>query len=333
MQTPFWKPNIYARHAAHRAARRTIVRTIRRFFERRGFAEVDTPALQISPGLETHLRAFRAEGYLLHTSPEFAMKKLIVAGMPRIFQLAHAYRNEPKSDTHHPEFTMLEWYRAQTDYRAMMRDTIALVRACARACGVAELRHRSRTCDPFRPWRKLTIAQAFRQYAGVDVMRSLPDENNALPDPGPLRAQAEKIGISCADSDTWEDVFFRIMLNKVECHLGDGVPTILYEYPACLGALARRKPGNPRVVERFEAYACGLELCNAFSELTDADEQAARFAHEIAQKKKLYGETYPMDEDFLAALRYGMPPCSGNAVGADRLVMLISGAEKIEDTL
>lgn len=333
MEAPFWKPDIYARRMACRLARQSVVRTIRRFFERRRFIEADTPALQISPGLEVHLRAFRAEGYMLHTSPEFAMKKLIVAGLPRIFQLAHVFRNEAKSDTHHPEFTMLEWYRAGTDYRAMMRDTICLTRACARACGATELRHRHRTCNPFAAWEKLTVAQAFKRYAGMDVMATLPRDAALCPDPKLLRIQAEKIGISCADADTWEDIFFRIMLNKVEPELGDAVPTILYEYPACLGALARRKPANPCVVERFEVYACGVELCNAFSELTDAAEQEARFAYEIRQKKKLYGETYPMDDDFIAALRHGMPACSGNAVGVDRLIMLITGAGNIEDTL
>lgn len=316
----WWKPELYLKNAPVRAARHQVIQTIRKYFSRQGLTEVDTPALQPAPSDEVHLKCFQTGDFYLHTSPELAMKKLLVAGEKAIFQICHAYRDEPVSDTHSPEFTMLEWYRAGTDYAAMMRDTIGLVRACCKACGVQTLRHNERTSNPFKRWQKLTVAEAFKKYAGVHLW---------APD---LRGEAERIGIQCADNDTWEDIFFRIMLNRVEYKLGDGVPTILYEYPTELGALARTKPGDPKVCERFEVYACGVELCNAFSELNDAAEQRARFQANFSERKRLYGWDDPMDEDFLRALEYGMPDASGNALGVDRLIMLITGAEKLLDT-
>lgn len=336
----WWKPDLYLKHQQNRLARQVIFKTIRMYFEEADFLEVDTPIMQISPGLEVHLKAFQttydnpvgdSERFYLHTSPEFTMKKLITAGLPRIFQLCKTFRNEGLSATHQPEFTMLEWYRRGCDYTAIMDDTESLVRRCAKACGATLLRHGNRTSDPFRPWERLTIAEAFQKYTGIDIMATIPDEPSLEPDPTKLRQAAEKIGIHCYDSDRWEDIFFRIMLNEIEDKLGDGVPTILYEYPTCLGALARKKPDNPRVVERFEAYVCGVELCNAFSELTDPDEQLRRFTYDMDMKQKLYGERYPIDDDFMTALRYGMPDCAGNAIGVDRLIMLITGADKITD--
>lgn len=336
----WWKPDIYLKHQKNRLARATIFKTIRSFFEEEGFLEVDTPALQISPGLEVHLKAFQTnfynplgdiESFYLHTSPEFTMKKLITAGLPKIFQLCKTYRNEGESDTHQPEFTMLEWYRRDEDYTKIMDDTEKIVQRCARACGTTLLKHENRTCDPFQKWQRLTIAEAFKKYTGIDIMATIPNIPTLEPDPQKLRKEAEKLGEQCYDSDRWEDIFFRIMLNHIENKLGDGVPTILYEYPTCLGALARKKPTNPLVVERFEAYVCGIELCNAFSELTDPEEQQVRFEYDMNMKQKLYGEKYPIDSDFLDALRFGMPACAGNAIGVDRLVMLITGSEKITD--
>ncbi len=336
----WWKPDLYLKNQSNRLARMTTLQTIRNYFVQDAFYEVDTPALQISPGLEVHLQAFQTtfnnpigdtETMYLHTSPEFTMKKLIVAGLPRIFQLCHTYRNEGLSETHQPEFTMLEWYRAGEDYTAIMADTINIVRACATACGVTELKRKNRRCDPFAEWEKLTVAEAFQKYVGIDIMATIPDDPIAEPDPTRLRAEAERIGVACSDEDRWEDIFFRIMLNHIEDKLGDGVPTILYEYPTCLGALARQKPGNPFVVERFEAYVCGVELCNAFSELTDPKEQLRRFTYDMDMKEKLYGDRYPIDADFMEALRFGMPDCAGNAIGVDRLIMLITGADDIRD--
>lgn len=337
----WWQPDIYLKNLPNRRLRALVFRTIRHFFEGRDFDEVDTPALQISPGLEVHLKAFetflhdpflnKQTRYLLHTSPELTMKKLLVAGLPRLFQLSKVYRNEIISPTHYPEFTMLEWYRAHTTYESMMQDTEELVRATAKAAGVSVLRHGKRTANPFLPWRRLTVAEAFDHYTGIDLMATLPENPKTEPEATALRAAAEKIGIMCSDDDRWEDIFFRIMLNKIEDNLGDDVPVILCEYPTCLGALARQKPENPAVVERFEAYVCGIELCNAFSELTDVAEQRRRFEADMAMKEKLYGERYPLDEDFMAALSFGMPPASGNALGVDRLIMLLSGAADIKD--
>lgn len=339
----WWLPEIYMQHQDKRLMRLKIFSQIRRFFEAEGFAEVDTPALQVSPGLEVHLKAFQTEldePFLqgkavryLHTSPEFTMKKLLVAGLPKIFQLCKVYRNEERGRTHHPEFTMLEWYRKNATYEAMMDDTERLVKCCAKACGVKELSFNGRTSNPFTAWERLTVQDAFLKYAGIDILATVPATATMEPDPGLLKRAAEKAGIWCSEHDRWEDVFFRIMLEKVEPNLGDGVPVILYDYPTCLGALARKKPSDERLVERFEAYVCGVELCNAFSELTDPTEQEARFSYDMAMKEKLYGERYPIDEAFLEALRYGMPESAGNAVGVDRLVMLITGAEKIEDVL
>lgn len=337
----WWQPEVYLKNMPHRRLRAQVFKTIRDFFAARSFDEVDTPALQISPGLEVHLKAFETflhdpltdttKRYLLHTSPEFTMKKLLVAGLPRIFQLAKVYRNEVVSPTHYPEFTLLEWYRARETYESIMADTEALVRACATAAQVSLLRHNGREADPFQPWRRLTVAEAFQQYADIDLMATLPENPKCEPDPEKLKVAAEKRGIRCSQTDRWEDVFFRIMLNKIEDNLGDGVPVILYEYPTCLGALARQKPGNPKVVERFEAYACGIELCNAFSELTDPQEQRRRFEADMNMKEKLYGERYPLDEDFMDALNFGMPEAAGNALGVDRLIMLLGNAADIRE--
>lgn len=336
----WWRPDLYLRNQEKRLARGAVFKAVRAWFEKENFLEVDTPALQISPGLEVHLNAFKTqydnplgptETRYLHTSPEFTMKKLVTAGLPRIFQMCKTYRNEGVSATHQPEFTMLEWYRTGADYTAIMDDTEQIVRAAAKACGASVLRRGERMADPFQAWERLTVAEAFQKYAGIDVMATIPDEPTPEPNPALLRREAERIGEVCSDTDRWEDIFFRIMLNRIEDRLGDGVPTILYEYPTCLGALARQKPDNPRVVERFEAYICGIELCNAFSELTDPEEQLKRFTYDMDMKQKLYGERYPIDTDFIEALRYGMPACAGNAIGMDRLVMLITGADHIRD--
>ena len=337
----WWKPDIYMRHLDKKIARQKIIHGIRDFFDAQGFYEVDTPALQICPGVEVHLKPFQTEfdnplgerrAFYLHTSPELTMKKLITAGLPKIYQICHTYRNEGVSATHSPEFTMLEWYQAGADYTQIMQDTIDIVRGAAKAVGAKILRHGDRTCDPFKPWEKLTIRDAFLKYTGIDIMATVPDQPTLEPDPTLLRKEAEKIGEKCSDSDRWEDIFFRLMLNHIEDKLGDEVPTILYEYPTCLGALARKKADNPQVVERFEAYILGVEICNAFSELTDPVEQEERFDYDLGMKEKLYGERVPVDRDFLDALRYGMPTCAGNAIGVDRLIMLATGADKITDT-
>jgi lysyl-tRNA synthetase class 2 len=337
----WWRPDRFALRRAMLDKRGRILAAVRSFFADRGFIEVDTPALQVSPGLEPHLRAFgtelhepqqgRAALRYLHTSPEFAMKKLLVAGMPRIWQLAHVFRDGERSATHHPEFSMLEWYRSGASYRDLMEECAALVGACQQAAGARVLTWRGHTADATREWQRISVAEAFQKYCGLDLLATAPDPLH--PDTDRLAAAASGIGISPHPGDDWETLFFRIFLDRIEPHLGRGVPTILYDYPLSMAALARRHPDDPRLAERFEVYICGLELANAFGELTHAAEQRARFLADQARKRQLYGQTYPIDEDFLDALEYGLPVCAGIALGFDRLVMLATGAEDIEEVL
>lgn len=337
-----------------------IMRAIRGFFDERGFAEVETPALQVSPGMEPHLVAFETairepldevgsevggepgseDGQrllYLHTSPEFAMKKLLVAGEERLYQIAHCFRNAERSATHHPEFAMLEWYRATATYRDLMADCEGLLRACLEFANTAlhdgkrQFTRGDRVCDPNAAWHYISVQEAFGRYADMDLLGTARDPLD--PEPGPLRDEARRIGVRTGDGDMWEDVFFRIFLEKIEPNLGIGTPTVLYDYPISMAALARAKPDDPRVAERFELFVCGLELANGFGELTDAVEQRRRFDADQAKKRALYGYDYPIDEDFLAALDAGMPDSAGIALGVDRLVMLATGAPTIDDVL
>jgi lysyl-tRNA synthetase class 2 len=341
MTPSWWRPDRLAQRRANLAARGRILGAVRDFFAAAGYVEVDTPALQVSPGLEPHLKAFAtmlhdprggsARQRYLHTSPEFAMKKLVAGGLPRIWQLAHVYRDGERSATHHPEFAMLEWYRAGADYRDLMGECEALLRAVQTAAGSAALRWRGSSADAGLPWQRLTVAQAFERHAGIDLLSTAPQPER--PDAALLGTAAARIGIAPHPGDDWESLFFRIFLERIEPHLGTPAPTILYDYPLALAALSRPKPGDPRLAERFELYVCGLELANAFGELTDPAEQRRRFMADQARKQALYGETYPIDEDFLAALDHGLPECAGIALGFDRLVMLATGAERIEEVL
>jgi lysyl-tRNA synthetase class 2 len=212
-----------------------------------------------------------------------------------------------------------------------MDDCSHLLAACASAVGTGRLKRGDRRCDPFARPTRLTVPDAFAQYCDIDLLATTPDPDNPARDL--LAAEARRIGSFVSDNDSWEDIFFRLMMERVEPHLGDGVPLILCDYPASMAALSRRSPADPRVAERFELYACGVELANGFSELTDAAEQRRRFTADMALKKQLYGVTYPIDEDFLAALDHGMPDCAGIALGVDRLVMLLTGAENLEQAL
>jgi elongation factor P--(R)-beta-lysine ligase len=337
----WWQPDRFAARRNRLKARERILGSVRSFFGGRGYIEVDTPALQVSPGLEPHLRAFsttlhdprdgRAAERYLHTSPEFAMKKLLVAGMPRIWQLAHAFRDGERSATHHPEFSMLEWYRVGASYRDLMTECAAVVGACQEAAGVEALSRRGHSADAHRPWQHVSVDSAFREIAGIDLLATSPDPR--APDVELLAAAASRIGIPLHPGDDWEALYFRIFLERIEPLLGIGAPTILYDYPLSMAALSRRSPEDPRVAERFEVYVCGLELANGFGELTDAVEQRQRFIADQTKKQTLYGETYPIDEDFLAALEHGLPECAGIALGFDRLVMLATGAEDIEEVL
>ncbi|HHW34227.1 MAG TPA: EF-P lysine aminoacylase GenX [Paracoccus solventivorans] len=338
-ETPWWDP---ARHADRRpllAARGPIQRAFRGWLEAEGFTEVDPAALAASPGNEAHLHGFatdaigndgQARRLYLHTSPEFAMKKLLAAGETRIAAFAHVWRNRERGPLHSPEFTMLEWYRVGEPYETLMDDCAALLALAATASGASELRFRDHACNPFAVPERLSVAEAFQRHAGVDLLATVGADGGT--DRDALAGQARAAGLRVAADDGWSDILSRILVTHVEPHLGHGRATILDRYPAPEAALARRAPDDPRVAERFELYACGVELANGFGELTDPAEQRRRFQAEMAEKSRVYGETYPLDEDLLAALAI-MPPSSGIALGFDRLVMLATAAPRIEDVM
>jgi lysyl-tRNA synthetase class 2 len=339
-QAPWWRPDRLARRRAHLEKRGRVIDATRAFFREQGFVEVETPALQVSPGLEPHLAAFRTElqapggsgvPRYLHTSPEFAMKKLLAGGLEKVFQLARVFRNAERSATHHPEFTMLEWYRAKAGYVALMEDCEGLLAAVAEAAGADSFVWQGRRCDAAAPAERLTMVEAFKRYCDFDLLATMPEPLN--PSLDLLATAARPLGIAPHDGDRWDDLFFRIFLERIEPRLGIGRPTILRDYPVSMAALSRPKASDPRLCERFELYICGLELANAFGELTDAAEQRRRFEADMALKERLYGIRYPIDEDFMAALAHGLPPSAGIALGMDRLVMLATGAGHIEDVL
>jgi lysyl-tRNA synthetase class 2 len=323
-------------------ARGRVVRAMRAFFDGRGFEDVETPLLVASPGMEPYLDVFEtrltaARGAshraFLTTSPEYAMKKLLVAGLPRIYQICKSFRNgEEVSRGHNPEFTILEWYRAHADYRAIMADCeelfVAIWRALngdARSADAPALTVGGARVALSPPWERVTVRDAFARYAGVDL--------DATATEAAMRALLLRKGYAVGPETTWEQGYHQIFLNEIEPHLGQSRPTILYDYPASMAALARRKAADPRYAERFEVYLAGIELGNAFSELTDADEQLARLEAERAERAALGKRLYEIDADFIDALRAGMPPSAGIAVGVDRIVMLFAGAASIQETL
>lgn len=337
-ETPWWNAERHADRRPILLARNRTRRAIGDWLEARDFIEVDPSALQISPGNEAHLHAFtttaigndgRPHPMYLHTSPEFAMKKLLAAGERRIFAFAHVWRNRERGSRHSPEFTMLEWYRVGEDYTVLMADCAAMLRLAAEAAGVRVFRYRGIDCDPFAEPERLSVAEAFTRHAGIDLLATC---RGAETDAEALRAQCRAAGIGVGDEDTWSLMLSKVLVEKVEPHLGHGRATILDRYPAAEAALARPAPDDNRVAERFEVYACGVELANGFGELTDATEQRHRFELEMEEKARIYGERYPIDEDFLAALAQ-MPAASGIALGFDRLVMLATSAPRIEDVL
>jgi lysyl-tRNA synthetase class 2 len=331
--SPWWAPEIYADRRPFLMARARMTAAVRGWFAARDFVEAETAILQVSPGNEAHLHAFATEliapdarrKLYLHTSPEFAAKKLLAAGEPRLFTLARVFRNRERGALHHPEFTMLEWYRANQPYDALIDDCAALLAAAAEAAGTRSLRFRGRTADPFAVPERLTVAEAFRRYANIDLLATLDDRER-------LAAAAKGQGIRVADDDTWADIFSGVLVERIEPRLGIGRATVLDQYPVAEAALARPTAHDPRVAERFELYVCGVEVANAFGELTDPAEQRRRFESEMTEKERVHGERYPVDEDFLVALGR-MPPASGIALGFDRLVMLATGASRIEQVL
>ena len=335
----WWDKDVHADRRPMLLARTRIAHAFRGYFAERGFVEVECAALQRSPGNEAHLHAFATEHIApdgertplyLHTSPEFACKKLLAAGETRIFDFARVFRNRERGALHAPEFTMLEWYRASEPYDAVQADCTALLRLAAQTTGIETFSFRGRTCDPRAEPERLTVADAFTYHAGIELLATLSPDGEG--DRDALASKARRAGATVAENDGWADIFSKILVARVEPKLGLERPTILCEYPRCEAALARATSRDPRVAERFELYVCGVELANGFGELTDPAEQRSRFVREMDEKERIYGERYPLDEDFLAALAR-MPEASGVALGFDRLVMLAAGARKLDDVI
>lgn len=335
---PWWLPEEFARRQPILRRRNKVKAALRAWFESDGFFEVETPVLQVSPGNETHIQAFgttlaapdgESSRLYLHSSPEFACKKLLAAGAGPLFTFAPVFRNGERGRLHHPEFTMLEWYRPHAGTGALQMDCAAILSRAAKAAGSTVLRHRHAEADPYEPLEILTVSEAFERHAGIALETMLPET------PGGFARFSEAVvalGLRVAEDDTWPDLFSKVLSAKIEPQLGLGRATVLTRYPASEAALARLCPGDPRFAERFELYACGVELANAFGELRDAPEQRRRFEAAEAERQRIYGLRYPLDEDFLAALPR-MPEACGIALGFDRLVMLLTGASHIEDVI
>jgi lysyl-tRNA synthetase class 2 len=335
----WWSPHRHTDRKPLLRRRNRLKTAIRAHFEQQGFTEVECGALAVSPGNEAHLHAFATEAIAtagtsrtlyLHTSPEFAAKKLLAAGESRIFDFARVFRNRERGVLHAPEFTMLEWYRANQPHDAVQDDCLTLLRIAADMADAKQFVFRDRICDPRAEVQRLTVAQAFTWHAGIDLISTL--SPNGEGDRNALATKARRAGFVVTENDNWSDIFSKVLTAAVEPKLGNGQPTLLTEYPRCEAALARAAPHDPRVAERFELYCCGVELANGFGELTDPIEQRTRFEAEMAEKQRIYGERHPIDEDFLEALAH-MPPASGVALGFDRLVMLATGAPRIDDVL
>ena len=331
---PWWSRDSHADRRPFLEGRGRIRDAVRGWFQAHGFTEVECGALQASPGNEAHLHGFRTDWVgengdrrplYLHTSPEFASKKLLAAGETKIFDYARVYRNGEAGPLHSCEFTLLEWYRAGEGYGVVMADCVELCRLALKEGRREVFEWRGLTCDPNPEPERLTVSEAFTRHAEIDLEPTLGDARA-------LARAAQSIGVRTVAEDSWSDIFSRVLVERVEPRLGQGWLTLLCEYPADEAALARPLTRDPRYAERFELYACGVELANGFGELTDPVEQRRRFEAEMDVKQAAYGERYPLDEEFLAALEH-MPPASGVALGFDRLVMLATGARRIADVL
>ncbi len=337
--SPWWTPQVHADRRPLLLGRNKIDAALRSYLAANDFIMVDPPGLQRSPGNETHLHAFATtaigndglgETLYLHTSPEFTMKKLLAAGERRIASLGHVWRNRERSALHHPEFTMLEWYRAGEDYGVIIDDCLNMLKLATEAIGSKMLRYKGLECDPFAEAERLSVVQAFERYAGIDLFATMDAAGNT--DGAALASAMLAVGLDVPEDRSWSYLFSRVLVEKVEPNLGLGRVTVLDRYPAAEAALARRAADDMRVSERFELYACGVELANGFGELTDPQEQRRRFAAEMDEKQRIYRERYPLDEDFLKALDL-MPEASGVALGFDRVVMLATGAPRIDMVL
>lgn len=332
--SPWWARSLHSDRRGLLLTRNRIRSAARQYFEEQGFVEFEAACLQVSPGNEAHLNAFKTElvgtdlersAFYLHTSPEFAAKKLLAAGEVRLFTFAHAFRNRERGPLHHPEFTMLEWYRASETYDRAMEDCLTLLRLAAATAENRFFSYLGRTCDTKAAAERLTVSEAFNRHTGIDVLALAGDRKG-------LAAAATATGLRVSPDDGWSDLFSRLLAAFVEPKLGIGRPTLLMEYPLEEAALARPSARDPRVAERFELYICGVEIANGFGELTDPAEQRRRFVAEMDARERTYGERYPIDEDFMAALAH-MPEASGVALGFDRLVMLATGASRIDQVI
>lgn len=316
------------------AGRQALYASLRRFFASQGYLEVETPLLVPTPGMEPHITAFEApfipetdvgshRTLYLHTSPEYAMKRLLAEGAGPIFQICKVFRNGEVSRTHNPEFTLLEFYRPHADYHAIMVD---LEQALAEAGRSAT--EGAPGADPAfftrTPYERLTVRDAVLRETGIDL--------RVCRDGDSLKRAADAIGVHTGDATSFDDIFFHLFLQRVEHKLGHERPTFLIEYPESMAALSRLKPGDSSVAERVELYAKGLELANGFSELTDAEEQRERLIEEQQLRRTLGRSVYPLDERFLAAVGR-MPPSAGIAVGLDRILMLLLGVQSITEVL
>ncbi len=325
-------PDLWPRYLVRERA----IKAIRAYFDDQGFHEVETPILIAHPPAESYLDVFettlldrnrKPTPAYLSTSPEVPLKKLMVAGIGDCYSLTKSFRNtETDSDRHNPEFTILEWYRVGVKYEEIMEDCEQLLMNIHQNLGnKGDLIYQGKKINLSAPWQRLTVAAAFNKYSQVDL-----DEFFDL---SVARKIATSKGYRVEAHNTWEELYNQIFLNEIEPRLGFGRPTILYEFPAAMGALAKLKSTDPRFAERFEFYIAGLELGDCYSELTDPVEQERRFQIELRELKRLGKTTYDYDHDFIEALKVGLPDCSGIAVGVDRLVMLFANSIKISDTL
>lgn len=306
-------------------ARAAIARAIRDHFHALGFIEVEPPLRVYAPGGETHLEAVNADGCFLHTSPEFAMKRILSQGYDKIFYLGKVWRAGDSGLAHAEEFTMLEWYRAHAPYQVVQADCLALLSRAAEVTGARAFSFRDRRWQPGSAVQRWTMADAFMRFAGIDLLQDITSQEA-------MAQHCRRLGIGVQDNDTPADLYSKLLSLKVEVGIADKGAVILDEYPSQEAALAQRKPSDPRVAERFELFVCGLELANGYGELTDPIEQRARLEATLLERKQRGRTPWPIDEGFLEALA-GMPPASGVALGFDRLVMLATGAGRINDVL
>lgn len=327
------KDNVRAREIYEK--RLQIIKLIREFFWREGFAETDTPVAVALPGQEPELNPMpviihdeqgAARQFYLQTSPEFSMKKLLAAGFEKIFQICKCFRDyESFGGLHNPEFTMIEWYRANATYQDIMDDTERLFKFVAQALGTDHVTYRGRQIPVSGTWDRKTMKQVWRDQMGANLDDHLTQSA--------MVQLARARGYAVADDESYEDAFYKIFLNEIEPKLGIERPVFLYEYPVGMASLSRVCAYDPRYAERFELYIGGLELANAFGELTDAQEQKNRLEADHAKREAAGKTVYPVDPDFIAALAAGIPQTGGIALGVDRMSMLFTGANDINEAI